>query len=68
MASSIPGKQSLRLCLGQGETKGMPLSVNEPGEMNAPELYDAGGFKDFAAGGLHNLLLTNKSRIFTWEE
>jgi alpha-tubulin suppressor-like RCC1 family protein len=54
---------NVRLCLGQGETKG---SVNEPGEMNAPELYDDGGFKDFAAGEHHNLLLTNKSRIFTW--
>jgi alpha-tubulin suppressor-like RCC1 family protein len=48
-----------RCCLGH--TKGPGIH-----KLTGPGLYTDGGFKDFAAGEYHNLLLTNKSRIFVW--
>jgi alpha-tubulin suppressor-like RCC1 family protein len=44
------------------------LGHNEPAiaEIVCPELYEDGGFTDFAAGVHHNLVLTTKSRIFVW--
>jgi alpha-tubulin suppressor-like RCC1 family protein len=52
-----------RCCLGQFVST---HNSDEPKEMTTPELYRDGGFKDFATGEHHNLLLTNKSRIFVW--
>jgi alpha-tubulin suppressor-like RCC1 family protein len=56
-----------RDCLGHGRSHLSNIDcLNSPERLSAPELYDDGGFKDFAAGEHHNLLLTNKSRIFVW--
>jgi hypothetical protein len=53
----------VRHCLGLGLEVGL---LSTPTELNAPGLYEDGGFTDFAAGEHHNLLLTRKSRIFVW--
>jgi alpha-tubulin suppressor-like RCC1 family protein len=52
-----------RHCLGHGDSARF---YDKPKEMTTPQLYEDGGFKDFAAGEHHNLILTNKSRIFVW--
>jgi alpha-tubulin suppressor-like RCC1 family protein len=52
-------------CLGHGPEQNLAF-VDTPTELVAPDLYTDGGFKAFAAGEQHNLLLTNKSRIIVW--
>jgi alpha-tubulin suppressor-like RCC1 family protein len=39
---------------------------HSPIELKGEGLYDDGGFKQLSSGAQHNLLLTNKSRIFAW--
>jgi hypothetical protein len=53
-----------RHCLGLGIELGQ--NANHPQELTEPELYKDGGFKDFASGANHSLLLTKKNRIFVW--
>jgi hypothetical protein len=52
-------------CLGLGDlTDRGSSSTSKPQEIIAPEMYADGGFKDFAAGEHHNLVLTKNSRVF----
>jgi alpha-tubulin suppressor-like RCC1 family protein len=53
-----------RHCLGLGIESCQ--DVSHPQELTDPELYEDGGFKDFASGANHSLLLTKKNRIFAW--
>jgi alpha-tubulin suppressor-like RCC1 family protein len=58
-----------RCSLGHGVSISPSFSGDpclEPTEYTDPDLYADGGFKDFAAGQHHNLLVTKRGRIFGW--